>query len=107
LLLSGRAFLLQSEPSLFCLRIVSGSFSVLGHVDTKEMQQAIEHVIRSRRSVRAFKPDAVPQETLEHLLTLAARAPSGTNTQPWKVYVLQDRQKSACRSAYSGCPSSA
>lgn len=62
-------------------------------MDTKEMQQAIEHVIRSRRSVRAFKSDAVPQETLEHLLTLAARAPSGTNTQPWKVYVLQGQAK--------------
>jgi nitroreductase len=62
-------------------------------MDTKATQQAIEHVIHSRRSVRAFKPDAVPQETLEALLSLAARAPSGTNTQPWKVYVLQGQAK--------------
>jgi nitroreductase len=40
-------------------------------------------------SVRAFLPKAVPRETLEHLLAIASRAPSGTNTQPWKVYVLQ------------------
>ncbi|HQR99143.1 MULTISPECIES: nitroreductase [unclassified Polaromonas] len=40
-------------------------------------------------SVRAFLPKAVPRETLEQLLAIASRAPSGTNTQPWKVYVLQ------------------
>ncbi|MEO8022505.1 nitroreductase [Polaromonas sp.] len=40
-------------------------------------------------STRAFLPRAVPRETLEHLLDIASRAPSGTNTQPWKVYVLQ------------------
>ncbi|MDP2034948.1 MAG: nitroreductase [Polaromonas sp.] len=40
-------------------------------------------------STRAFLPTPVPRETLEHLLALASRAPSGTNTQPWKVYVLQ------------------
>ena len=62
-------------------------------MDTKDLQQAIAHVICSRRSVRAFKPDPVSQETLETLLTLAARAPSGTNTQPWKVYVLQGEAK--------------
>ncbi|MDO9113285.1 MAG: nitroreductase [Polaromonas sp.] len=40
-------------------------------------------------SVRAFLPKAVPRETLEQLLAIASSAPSGTNTQPWKVYVLQ------------------
>ncbi|WP_077591987.1 nitroreductase [Polaromonas sp. A23] len=40
-------------------------------------------------STRAFLPKAVPRSTLEHLLEIASRAPSGTNTQPWKVYVLQ------------------
>lgn len=45
--------------------------------------------IYTRRSMRGFKPDAVSRDTLEVLLQAAARAPSGTNTQPWKVYVLQ------------------
>ncbi|MFI5445379.1 nitroreductase [Polaromonas sp. UC242_47] len=40
-------------------------------------------------STRAFLPTPVPRETLAHLLAIASRAPSGTNTQPWKVYVLQ------------------
>ncbi|MBA3592952.1 MAG: nitroreductase [Pseudomonadota bacterium] len=46
-------------------------------------------------STRAFLPTPVARETLEHLLTLASRAPSGTNTQPWKVYVLQGASRDA------------
>ena len=54
-----------------------------------EALNAVDAAIHSRMSVRAFLPTAVPRETLEHLLAIASRAPSGTNTQPWKVYVLQ------------------
>ncbi len=54
-----------------------------------EPLNAVDAAIHSRMSVRAFLPKAVPRETLEHLLAIASRAPSGTNTQPWKVYVLQ------------------
>lgn len=49
----------------------------------------------SRFSCRAYLPKAVPQEVLKDLLACAARAPSGTNTQPWKVYVLQGASKDA------------
>ena len=49
----------------------------------------VDQAIETRQSMRAFLPQPVPRETLTHLLELAARAPSGTNTQPWKVYVLQ------------------
>lgn len=48
----------------------------------------VSEAIATRRSVRAFRPDPVPRETVEKILTLAARAPSGGNLQPWKVYVL-------------------
>jgi nitroreductase len=50
--------------------------------------RAVEAAITSRRSVRAFLPTPVPREQIEEILSVAARAPSGTNTQPWKVYVL-------------------
>ena len=50
---------------------------------------AVDQAIQSRQSIRDFLPTPVPREILTHLLELAARAPSGTNTQPWKVYVLQ------------------
>ena len=49
---------------------------------------AVEEAITTRRSVRAFLPTPVPRTTVERILAVAARAPSGTNTQPWKVYVL-------------------
>ncbi len=50
---------------------------------------SVDAALLGRMSVRAFLPRPVPRETIEHLLQLASRAPSGTNTQPWKVYVLQ------------------
>jgi nitroreductase len=50
---------------------------------------SVDAAITSRMSARAFLPRPVPRATIEHLLEVASRAPSGTNTQPWKVYVLQ------------------
>lgn len=50
---------------------------------------SVDAAITSRMSARAFLPQAVPRATIEHILQVASRAPSGTNTQPWKVYVLQ------------------
>jgi nitroreductase len=44
-------------------------------------------------SARAFTQQPVPRELLTELLVQAARAPSGTNTQPWKVYVLQGQSR--------------
>jgi len=51
-------------------------------------QAAVEAAITSRRSIRAFLPKPVPQADIEHLLNIAARAPSGSNIQPWKVHAL-------------------
>lgn len=48
----------------------------------------VEHAILERRAVRGFRPDPVPHETVLHLLDVAARAPSGTNMQPWQVIAL-------------------
>lgn len=51
---------------------------------------SVEAAIGSRFSCRAFHREReVPRATIEQILQLASRAPSGTNTQPWKVYVLQ------------------
>jgi nitroreductase len=47
----------------------------------------LDEVLARRRSVRAFRPDPVPRETIEEILRAAARAPSGTNIQPWKIHV--------------------
>jgi len=50
---------------------------------------AVLDAITSRRSVRAFRPDPVAPDVLDTILASAARAPSGTNLQPWQVIVLQ------------------
>lgn len=52
------------------------------------VQETVDQVIRSRRSLRAFLNTPVAVEDIRAILEVAARAPSGTNTQPWKVYVL-------------------
>jgi len=51
-------------------------------------QSIVDKVIASRKSIRAFLSTPVAREDIQNILEIAARAPSGTNTQPWKVYVL-------------------
>ncbi len=48
----------------------------------------VSEALRTRKTVRAFKPDAVSTEILKAILETAARAPSGGNLQPWRVYAL-------------------
>ena len=55
--------------------------------------KAVDHAITSRMSARAFTQQAVPKALIEEILQVASRAPSGTNTQPWKVYVLQGAKR--------------
>lgn len=52
-----------------------------------------DSAITTRQSIRAFLPRPVPRETVTEILEVAARAPSGTNTQPWKVYVLAGERR--------------
>jgi nitroreductase len=47
-----------------------------------------DEVIMGRRSTRGYKPDPVPKELIKEILTLAMRAPSSMNTQPWNFYVI-------------------
>jgi nitroreductase len=47
----------------------------------------VDEAITSRRSVRAFLPDPVDADTVREILDIASSAPSGTNMQPWRVYV--------------------
>jgi nitroreductase len=50
--------------------------------------RSVEEAMLSRRSLRAFRSDPVPRETVERILAVASRAPSGTNIQPWHVTVV-------------------
>lgn len=57
------------------------------------IQAAVEDIVQRRYSCRAYLPTPVSKETVEEILALASRAPSGTNTQPWKVWVLTGESK--------------
>lgn len=55
---------------------------------SNQQQEHVDQAIVTRRSIRAFLPTPVAREDIAAILEVAARAPSGTNIQPWKVTVL-------------------
>jgi nitroreductase len=54
---------------------------------------SVHEAITGRRSTRAFLDRTVPRATIEKILTTAARAPSGSNIQPWKAWVVTGAAK--------------
>ena len=61
--------------------------------------EVVDHAITTRQSIRAFLPTPVPRGTVAEILSIATRAPSGTNTQPWKVAVLTGAAKARLSAA--------
>ena len=55
----------------------------------------LDAIIRSRKSVRAFKPDPVPKHLLTEIVEAARAAPSNFNSQPWRIYLLTGKAKDA------------
>lgn len=53
----------------------------------------VDEAIKSRFSARRFLPTPIARETVEHILAISGRAPSGHNVQPWKVYVTAGEAK--------------
>jgi len=53
----------------------------------------VYEAIKTRRSVRSYKPDPVPEESLERILEAARLAPSGNNAQAWKFVVVKDEER--------------
>jgi nitroreductase len=49
--------------------------------------------MKERKSIRAFKPDAVPRERIEEILRLTLHAPSAINLQPWEWIVVTGEEK--------------
>ena len=56
---------------------------------------SVDAAIENRFCVRAFSPAPVPRQSIEAILRVASRSPSGTNAQPWQVYVLQGASRDA------------
>ena len=62
------------------------------------MSNPVHDAIMSRRSVRKFLDKDVPEDALRRILEGAGMAPSGHNTQPWKVYVVRGETKDQAES---------
>ncbi len=67
--------------------------SDVSSIETPNVSTTVKDAIVSRRSMRAYLDLPVSDHVISDILETAARAPSGTNTQPWKVYVLRGSQK--------------
>ena len=61
-----------------------------GNATTWEPANNVTAAITTRHSIRAFLSTPVPRKVVENILSVARRAPSGTNMQPWWVYVVTD-----------------
>ncbi|MDR2112736.1 MAG: nitroreductase [Candidatus Accumulibacter sp.] len=62
---------------------------------TSARTSSVDDIIHARRSIRRFLPTPVAAGAVRELLDLAARAPSGANVQPWRVYALAGSDKEA------------
>ena len=62
----------------------------------------LSEAIKGRRSIRAFKPQDIPEETVEKLIDAAIHAPSAGNTQPWEFVISrkQDTKKKLAQAAH-------
>ena len=49
-------------------------------------------VVRTRRSIRSYKPDPIPEEVLERVLEATRIAPSGSNRQPWRFIIIKNEE---------------
>jgi nitroreductase len=58
-----------------------------------EVKLTADEALKTRRSIRAFLETPVDRATVEELLALASRSPSGSNIQPWKVRVIAGEEK--------------
>lgn len=53
----------------------------------------LSQCLKTRRSIRSYKPNSIPEGTLNQILEAANYAPSSKNTQPWEYYVLTGQEK--------------
>ena len=60
------------------------------------------NLVKTRMSVRKFRPDPIPEDTVSKILEVARWAMSGANSQPWEFIVVTDPEiKKQLRDAYS------
>ncbi len=64
-------------------------------MESTEHYDCLLHLVTNRRSVRQFKPDAVPDDYITKIIEVARWAPSGFHTQPWEFVVIKDPEVKA------------
>ncbi|MEV8362961.1 nitroreductase [Streptomyces niveus] len=73
--------------------------------ELSDLTLSAERLIRGRHATRAFRPEAVPEDTMRALFSLAGAAPSNSNAQPWRVEVVsgaaRERLADALRAAHA------
>ena len=64
---------------------------------------SVPDAIRQRRTTKKFKPDPIPEATLQELIDLTVAAPSSYNLQPWRIVLVTDPEKRAAltKAAYN------
>ena len=67
--------------------------------NAQSLSEAFDHMVISRRSIRAFLPDPVDTETLGKIFSVANYAPSNCNTQPWVPHVVSGAKRDLMRDA--------
>jgi nitroreductase len=67
--------------------------------DAQSLSDEFDNMVTSRRSIRAFLPDPVDNDTLQKIFSVANHAPSNCNTQPWQSYVVSGARRDAMRNA--------
>lgn len=66
------------------------SFTRLDPAESLARATAFQHALATRRTVRDFSPDPIPEGVLEACLATAHSAPSGANLQPWHFALIQN-----------------
>lgn len=69
------------------------SLSLKTQTMSQETIKIVDQTICSRHSVRAFLNTPIEESVIKDILRVASRAPSGTNTQPWKIYVVTGKKR--------------
>jgi nicotinate-nucleotide--dimethylbenzimidazole phosphoribosyltransferase len=78
------------DPSLDPSRATERAAEPAGWTFPRQARDALAQVIRARRDIRRFRPDAVPDALLETVLEAAHAAPSVGLSQPWRFIVVRD-----------------
>ena len=78
---------------VFIAAVLAAALTAFAAAQFTSQQEYLFDIIKSRRTVRDFRPDPVPKEHILKILDMARSAPTSGNQQPWKFLVVQDRGK--------------